>query len=78
MGRHGRPVRLDALTGWSKRRRDRWRKQLAAIVSARYGLAPGGLAALLEDDDAFALLLQRFLNEHQVPYSLPLYGPDGR
>jgi hypothetical protein len=51
---------------------------LAAIVSARYGLAPGGLAALLEDEDAFSLLLQRFLSEHQVPYSLPLYSPEGR
>jgi uncharacterized protein (DUF58 family) len=69
---------VDALTGRRKRRRDRWRKQLAAILSARHGLAPGGLAMLLEDDDAFALLLQRFLTEHQVPYSLPLYGPDGR
>jgi uncharacterized protein (DUF58 family) len=69
---------LDALTGWRKRHRDRWRKQLAAIVSARYGLAPGGLGALLEDDDALSLLLQRFLSEHQVPYSLPLYGEDGR
>jgi len=69
---------LDSLVGWRKRRRDRWRKQLAAILSARYGLAPGGLAALLEDDDAFSLLLQRFLSEHQIPYSLPLYGPEGR
>ncbi|HTU20990.1 MAG TPA: DUF58 domain-containing protein, partial [Gemmataceae bacterium] len=69
---------VDAVTGGFKRRRDRWRKQLAAIVSARYGLAPGGLAALLEDDDAFSLLLQRFLSEHQVPYSLPLYSPEGR
>ncbi len=33
---------------------------------------------MLEDDDAFSLLLQRFLSEHQVPYSLPLYGPEGR
>lgn len=69
---------VDALTGGGKRRRDRWRKQLAAILSASFGLAPGGLAALLEDDDAFSLLLQRFLSEHQVPYTLPLYGPDGR
>jgi uncharacterized protein (DUF58 family) len=69
---------VDAVVGWGKRRRDRWRKQLAAIVSARYGLAPGGLAALLEDDDAFSLLLQRFLSEHQVPYTLPLYSPEGR
>ncbi len=69
---------VDAMTGWNKRRRDRWRKQLAAIVSARYGLAPGGLAALLEDDDALSLYLQRFLNEHQVPFTLPLYNPEGR
>ncbi len=69
---------VDAVAGGGKRRRDRWRKQLAAIVSARYGLAPGGLATLLEDDDAFALLLQRFLSEHQVPYTLPLYSPEGR
>jgi uncharacterized protein (DUF58 family) len=69
---------VDAVAGAGKRRRDRWRKQLAAIVSARNGLAPGGLAALLEDDDAFVLLLQRFLSEHQVPYRLPLYDPDGR
>jgi hypothetical protein len=69
---------VDALTGRHKRRRDRWRKQLAALLSARYGLAPGGLAALLEDDEALSLLLQRFLSEHQVPYSLPLYSPQGR
>jgi uncharacterized protein (DUF58 family) len=69
---------VDAVVGRSKRRRDRWRKQLAAIVSARYGLAPGGLAVLLEDDDAFSRLLQRFLSEHQVPYTLPLYSPEGR
>ncbi len=60
------------------RRLARWRKRLAALLSERYGLAPGGLAALLEDDDAFALLLQRFLAEHQVPYALPLYDGEGR
>ena len=48
------------------------------FVSVRYGLAPGGLAALLEDDDAFALQVQRFLSEHQVPYTLPLYSQEGR
>jgi uncharacterized protein (DUF58 family) len=68
---------VDAVSGWGKRRRDRWRKQLAAIVSVRYGLAPGGLATLLEDDGAFSQFLQRFLSEHQVPYTLPLYSPDG-
>jgi hypothetical protein len=60
------------------RRRDRWRKQLAALLSERHGLAPGGLAALLESDDAFALHLQRFLGEHRVPYTVPLYDGLGR
>jgi uncharacterized protein (DUF58 family) len=69
---------FDTMVGSAKRRRDRWRKQLAAILSVRYVLGAGGLATLLEDDDAFSLLLQRFLNEHQVPYTLPLYGADGR
>jgi uncharacterized protein (DUF58 family) len=63
------------------RRRQRltvWRKRLAAVLSVRYGLAPGGLEALMEDDDAFSLLMQRFLNDHRVPYSLPLYDGRGR
>jgi len=60
------------------RRLGRYRKQVAALLSARYGLAPGGLSVLLEDDDAFALLAQRFLGEHHVPYTLPLYDRDGR
>jgi hypothetical protein len=61
------------------RRRQRllsWRKQLAALLAVRDG--PGQLAALLEDDEAFGLLLQRFLGEHQVPYTLPLYDEHGR
>jgi uncharacterized protein (DUF58 family) len=69
---------LDAVAGGGKRRRDRWRKQLAAILASRYGPTPGGLALLMEDDDAFSLLLQQFLSEHQVPYRLPLYSPEGR
>ena len=60
------------------RRMARYRKQFAALLSMRYGLAPGGLSMLLEDDDLFALLTQRFLGEHQVPYTLPLYDRDGR
>lgn len=59
-----------------RRRQFRWRKQLAALLSARYGLAPGGLGLLLEDDEQLSLHLQKFLSEHQVPYTLPLYeGP---
>src|SRR5262249_10367025 len=60
------------------RRVQAWRKRLAAVLSLRYGFAPGGLAELLEDDDAMSLLLQRFLAEHHVPYRMPLYGLDGR
>jgi uncharacterized protein (DUF58 family) len=54
----------------------RWRKQLASIFAARYRLGPGMLAVLLEDDDRFVLEMQRFLNEHHVPFELPFYGPD--
>jgi uncharacterized protein (DUF58 family) len=56
----------------------RWRKHLAALLSVRHGLAPGGLAALLEDDDLCSRHLQRFLNDHQVPTPLPLYDIQGR
>src|SRR5262249_11697249 len=61
-----------------RRRHARWRKRLAALLSARYGLAPGGLAALMEQDGPFSLAVQRFLAEHQVPYELPLYDARGR
>ena len=72
-------VRFAATVFYPKRRRlYRWRKQLAAILSVRYGLLPGGLAMLLEDDEQFALHCQRFLAEHQVPYALPLFDRRGR
>jgi hypothetical protein len=60
-----------------RRRRYRWRKELAAVLSVHFGLGPGGLAILLEDDRRFAELTQRFLAEHQVPYPLPLYDDRG-
>lgn len=69
---------FSVLFGWTFRRLYRWRKRLAALLSVRYGLTPGGVEALMEDDDAFSLALQRFLNEHQVPYALPLYDDRGR
>ena len=50
----------------------------AALFSARYGLAPGGVALLLEDDRTFGRCLQRFLTEHAVPHELPLYDARGR
>jgi len=61
-----------------RRRHYRWRKHLAAILSVRYGLAPAGLPAMLEDQEMFAVYLQRFLGEHQVPYALPMYDAKGR
>ncbi len=63
---------------WRQRRRRRWRKQLAALLAERYGLAPGGLGIFLEDDDRLIVYLQRFLAEHHVPYPLPLYDRHGR
>jgi hypothetical protein len=61
-----------------RRRLYHWRKRLAALLAVRYGLVPGGLALLLEDDREFTLYLQRFLAEYQVPFTLPLYDEGGR
>jgi uncharacterized protein (DUF58 family) len=61
-----------------RRREYRWRKLLSALLSHRHGLAPGGVATLLEDDRLFALHLQRFLAEHHVPTPLQLYDEQGR
>lgn len=54
------------------------RKQLAGLLSARYGFGAGGLAALLEDDYLCSRCLQRFLAEHQTPADLPHYDFQGR
>ena len=61
----------------AQRRQYRWRKHLAALLSVRYGLAPGGLGLLLEDDEQLSRYLQRFLADHHVPYPLPLYDSRG-
>lgn len=61
-----------------ERRLSRWRKQMAALLAHRYDLGPGALEAILQDEDLLTLLLQRFLNEHQVPYRVPLYDGQGR
>jgi uncharacterized protein (DUF58 family) len=68
---------LPGIISSRRRRRARWRKQMAALLSSRYGLGAGGLAALMEDDAACARYLQEFLSEHQVPYALPLYDDRG-
>jgi len=60
------------------RRAYRWRKQMAALLAVHYGLGPGGLALLLEDDRLCAEYLQRFLADHQVPAPVPLYDMEGR
>jgi len=61
-----------------ERRKYRWRKQLAAILSVRHRLGPGGLARILEDDAVCRRHLQRFLAEHQVAFPVPLYDLQGR
>ncbi len=69
-------ARGSAFFPWPRRQR-RWRKKLAAVLSVRHGLAPGGLGVLLEDDELMALHLQRFLAEHHVPYTLPFHDERG-
>jgi uncharacterized protein (DUF58 family) len=60
-----------------RRRLAAWRKKLAAVLCVRYGLAPGGLEFLQQDDAQFSQYLQRFLADHHVPYALPLYDRRG-
>ena len=54
------------------------RKRLAAILSVKHGMAPGGLALFMEDDECFALQLQRFLADHHVPFPVAHYDSQGR
>ena len=51
----------------------RWRKQVAAALSVKCDLGPGGLALLLEDDRLCGRYIQRFLSLHQIPCPLPFY-----
>jgi uncharacterized protein (DUF58 family) len=69
---------LPAVFSPRRRRRLQWRKKLAALFSVRYGLAPGGLGLMLEDDEQFTRHAQRFLAEHHVPFPVPLYDSQGR
>jgi hypothetical protein len=62
----------------ARRRLARQRKPLAAILSARYALGPGGLELLLANDELFSRQVQRFLAEHHVPYPVPLYDRQGQ
>jgi uncharacterized protein (DUF58 family) len=64
--------------GADRRRLARFRKRLASLLAALHDLGPGGIAALLEDNQLMALHLQRFLADHQVPYPLTLYDERGR
>jgi uncharacterized protein (DUF58 family) len=66
------------LVSGKQRRRARWRKQLAALFAVRYGPIHGGIETLMQDDDLYALYLQRFLAEHHVPCYVPLYDEEGR
>lgn len=56
----------------------RWRKQVAAVLALKYGLGPGGLGLLLEDEVVCARYIRRFLHEHQVHCPTPLYDEQGR
>ena len=54
-----------------------FRKRMAAILSARHGLGPAGIALLLRDHALYSVHLQAFLDAHQVPYHRPLFDRDG-
>lgn len=62
----------------ARRAEEARRKRLAALLSVQHQLGPGGVELLCADDDAFSRQMQRFLGEHNVPYSLPLYDDHGR
>src|SRR5207247_680728 len=69
--------RLPTLVSFRRRRLARWRKKLSALLAVHYALGPAEMALLMEDNQRFSLLLQRFLGEHQVPYALPFYDENG-
>ncbi len=50
-------------TGGGRRRMFRARKQVSAVIAARYALPADALQRLLEDDDYLSVNLQRFLGE---------------
>jgi uncharacterized protein (DUF58 family) len=64
---HGRSTFADA----------RQAKQLAAIIAARHHLGPGGISWLQHDAGALSAGAMRFLMEHRVPFSPPLFDSAG-
>jgi uncharacterized protein (DUF58 family) len=69
---------LPAFVSARIRRMVQWRKRLSALLALRYGLGPGGVGLLMEDDERFSLQVQRFLAEHHVPFPISLYDAQGR
>lgn len=61
-----------------RRRLAAYRKRLAALLCVHYRLPAAELGRFMEEDECYALSLQRFLAEHHVPYALPLYDPRGQ
>jgi hypothetical protein len=71
-----RLLRLDQLHG---RRRERGRrKKLAAVLAVEQGLGAGSLSWLEHDEAAMAGATQRFLAEHRIPYSPPIFDAKGK
>jgi hypothetical protein len=69
---------LPALVSPRSRRMVQRRKRLSALLALKCGLGPGGVGLFMEDDERFALQLQRFLAEHHVPFPVSLYDAQGR
>jgi uncharacterized protein (DUF58 family) len=66
-------VAIGRLLSPRRRHFQRWRKSVAAVIAGHYGLGPGGLGLLLGDNQCLVLWTERFLADHHVPYTVPLY-----
>lgn len=59
------------------RRRMKYRKRLAALIAQHYELGPGGIEMLFQDEKQLSIALQRFLQEHRVPFNLSMHNKQG-
>jgi hypothetical protein len=53
------------------------RKRLAAVLALKDGTGPAGVERLINDDDAYAERVGRFLQQHQLRCPVPLYDDAG-
>jgi hypothetical protein len=69
---------LPLLFAQKRRRLTRSRKKMAALLSRRYELGPGGVELLMQNDQEMGTYLERFLHDHNVPHTPVLYDDHGK